>query len=344
MRHQIIASCTAIALAVMSCGSEKQGHNTSDSQPVGGDAVKVTANHQLSFSADSAMKYLQEQVKIGPRVPGTEANIKCRKYIVDKMTEFGVDTVYIQKFKATTFDGNTIDGGNVFGQINPEKNTRVLLAAHYDTRPWADNEASIEQRNTPIDGANDGASGVAVVLELARQFAASNPKVGVDFLFVDIEDYGNSDGWELHNDSWCLGSQYFSEHQPYTSENRPVYGIVLDMVGGLDARFHREYFSEKYAPHIVNRVWQTAAQLGYGKKFINQLGGSLIDDHLPLSKGGIPTIDIVECNNAQTGGFPPTWHTTQDNLSNISPTSLKAVGQVVAEVIYNQPLPPSKNQ
>ena len=343
MRHQIIAYCAAIAFAVMSCGSEKQGHNTSEGQSAGSDTVKVTANQRPEFSADSAKKYLKEQVELGPRVPGTPANIKCREYIVDKMTQFGVDTVYIQKFMATTFDGKKIEGGNVFGQLNPEKNTRVLLAAHYDTRTWADNEPTVDKRDTPIDGANDGASGVAVLLELARQFAANNPKVGVDFLFVDIEDHGNSDGWELHNDSWCLGSQYFAANQPYHASNRPVYGIVLDMVGGLDARFHREYFSEKYAPHVVNRVWQTASQLGYGETFINQLGGSLIDDHLPLSKGGIPTIDIVECNNVQTGGFPPTWHTTQDNLSNISATTLKAVGNVVSEVIYTQPLPSSQN-
>jgi len=288
------------------------------------------------FSADSAYVYIGNQVALGPRVPGTEGHRKCVEYIKSELARFGADTIISQTATLEAFNGDKLPMENILGQFNSKENDRIILVAHYDTRPWADNDPETTNRMTPIPGANDGASGVGVMLEIARLLGEQTPSVGVDLLFVDTEDYGCSDGWSLNDESWAMGSQYFASHLPYTSITKPRYGIVLDMVGGIDGRFHREYFSEKYAPGLLDKIWLMAQDIGYGNVFINQLGGSIIDDHIPLCKAGIPTIDIVECNNATTCSFPATWHTLQDDMNNISRTTLKAVGSVVATAIYDE--------
>ncbi|MDE5836868.1 MAG: M28 family peptidase [Paramuribaculum sp.] len=287
----------------------------------------------VKFNADSAYSYIKKQVEFGPRVPGSKSHTECADYLIGELKRHGVDTVYVQYGKKAAYTGEILPIKNIIGSLNPEKSHRVLIAAHYDTRPWADNDENEDKRATPIDGANDGASGVGVILELARVLAANRPDTGVDFLLVDAEDYGESSGLTSNEDSWCLGTQYWCENDPYTAQNRPKYGIVLDMVGGRGARFHREYYSVRNASKIVDKVWGTAARAGFSSYFPNNIGGALIDDHMFISRNGIPCIDIVECNNDKTGSFPATWHTHQDNMSNIDTAPLRAVGQTVLNVL-----------
>lgn len=174
------------------------------------------------------------------------------------------------------------------------------------------------------------------MLELARLLTDNRPQIGVDLLFVDAEDYGDYSGWGNNEETWCLGTQYWAGHNGYTPANKPRYGIVLDMVGGTNARFHREFYSNKAAKNVVDKVWSTAANSGYGNFFPNEVGGALIDDHLFIDRAGIPCIDIVECNNTITRSFPPTWHTLRDNMASIDTAPLKAVGQTVLNVVLSE--------
>ncbi len=288
---------------------------------------------QTEFNADSAYRNVKTQVDFGPRVPGMEGHDKCAKYLVSELKRYGVDTVIEQKTTVTAFNGDKLPINNIMGQINKGAVTRVLLLAHWDTRPWADAEKDKSKHTTPILGANDGGSGVGVLLEIARCLQERKPMIGVDILFVDAEDYGNSGDNE---DTWCLGTQYWIKNLPYSPSRKPQYGILLDMVGGKDAKFHREYVSQYVAPSIVDKVWTAAVASGYGDVFVNELGGSIVDDHVYVNQGGIPCIDIIETLNPQTMSFNPTWHTLDDNMSNIDRQSLKAVGQTVLNVIYNE--------
>lgn len=287
-----------------------------------------------TFNADSAYNYVKSQVDFGPRVPGTDGHFKCAQYLVSELHRHGADTVIEQKTIVTAHNGNKLPINNIFAQYNPEANRRILLLAHWDTRPWADAEKDKSLHNTPIAGANDGASGVGVLLEIARNLNTQRPNIGVDILFTDAEDYGLSDGTIESESTWCLGTQYWTKNMPYKIGCYPEYGILLDIVGGINARFHHEYYSIRYAPSIVEKVWSIAEMCGYGKIFINSTGGAITDDHVYINRAGIPCIDIIENNNVVTGSFPPTWHTLADNINNIDRNSLKAVGETVLQTIY----------
>lgn len=280
--------------------------------------------------------YVRSQVNLGPRVPGSEASRRCVEYMSSELARHGADTVLLQRGSMPAWDGKTLPLTNVMGRFNLSAPDRILLVAHFDSRPWADNDPTEEYRSRPVPGANDGASGVGVLLETARLLGTTPAKIGVDILFVDAEDYGQSSGFSHHDESWCLGTQYWTSHMPYAPDALPRYAILLDMVGGIDARFHREYYSRTSAPDIVDKVWNIAAHSGYGERFVNQDGGAIIDDHLFLNKAGIPSIDIIESMNAETRSFPSTWHTMADDMDSIDPMSLKAVGQTVANVIYSE--------
>lgn len=281
-----------------------------------------------TFSADSAMAYARAQVAFGPRVPGTDAHSRCAGWIAAKLAAAGADTVIEQK--ATLDDGTPMR--NIMGRFGSGRAKRILLLAHYDTRPWADEDPDPENRNKPIDGANDGASGVAVLLETARAIGSKAPEAGVDLLMVDVEDSGN----QGDEDSWARGAQYFVEHMPYgSSEPLPQAAILLDMVGGRDAVFHREMFSQQYATSLVNELWRAARTAGHADRFSARMGGAVNDDHLPLLRAGIPAADIIETVNPQTGAFNPTWHTMADNIDNLDPETLKAVGETVITYIYS---------
>lgn len=286
---------------------------------------------RFSASADSLYNFVRQQVELGPRVPGSKAHALCGDMIVSTLRRYGIDSVAQQYKPVTVYNGSRFTARNIMGCINPDATGRILLLAHYDTRPWADNEPDTALHDTPIDGANDGGSGVAVLLETARLLGRSLPdSVGVDLLFVDLEDSGESNGAE---DTWCLGTQQWVKAMPYTPANRPRFGILLDMVGGADARFHREYFSQQYAPGIIDRVWSAARTAGYADRFINSAGTAVVDDHIHINRAGIPCIDIIESVNPATASFNPTWHTTGDNLRAIDRNTLRAVAQTVLTVI-----------
>lgn len=319
-----------LMLATVSC----VGRQTSQAQQ--GDAPAYT--ERGAFSAESAFAYVKRQVDFGPRVPGTEAHRACADWLVATLHAFGADTISLSGKPVEAWDGTMLPVRNILARYNPDADARILLVAHYDTRPWADQDPDPAMRMKPIDGANDGASGVAVLLEVARNLGIERPTIGVDILLTDCEDYGVREGSDVSDsgDSWCLGTQRFVRDMPYTASTIPRYGILLDMVGGRDARFNREYFSVSSAQLPTARVWDMARKLGLADAFPMAVGGAITDDHLPLIRAGIPTTDIIENASPSTGSFNPTWHTLADNIDNIDPASLAAAGRVTLNVVYNE--------
>lgn len=295
-------------------------------------AGKSPSASQPAFDTDSAMAFLKAQTDMGPRVPGSESHTRCSEYLVNTLTRLGADTVIQHRAEVTAWNGDRLPLINIMARFNRQAGVRpVLLVAHWDSRPWADAEDDKAESAKPIDGANDGASGVAVLLEIARQASIHGTMMPLDILLVDGEDYGNSDtpGGET---TWCLGTQAWLEDSPYNNEPSPRYGLLLDMVGGRDAQFHREYFSDRYASGIVDMVWNTAASLGLGDRFVNKPGGAVTDDHVFLNRAGIPVIDIIENNNPATGSFNTTWHTHDDNYGNIDPAAIRDTGRLVSRL------------
>ena len=294
-----------------------------------------------NFQSDSAYAFIEQQVAFGPRVPNTAAHQECEEYLVNQLTGFGA-SVQVQEFEAEAYDGTSLQLSNIIASFYPEQRKRILLAAHWDTRPFADKDT--ERTNEPIDGANDGASGVGVLLEVARalQNADTVPRVGVDIILFDGEDYGEPEGQKaVQTESnnkvwWCLGSQYWSEnkHQPNYSA---YYGVLLDMVGAEGATFYEEGVSERVAPSIVNKIWSTAQQLGFGSYFINKESPEIIDDHVYVNYNGkIPMVDIVEYEPTSASYFAKYHHTHDDDMDVISRETLEAVGETVLHVIYKE--------
>lgn len=324
----------ALTFIGLSCGNRTGGTPAADSTD---SPQNLSARLIGDFRADSAYEHIARQVSFGPRIPGSDGHKACRDYIIRTLRDYAADTIIVQDTQVTAFNGDLLPITNILASYNPDESRRILLVAHWDTRPWADMETSEDRRDQPIPGANDGGSGVGVLLEIARNFQLRDPEAGVDLLFVDAEDYGNTSGFGDKTDTWCLGTQYWVEHMPYRDgASRPVYGILLDMVGGRNARFHQEMFSLENAPNVTAKVWSEAASLGYGNIFINSPGGAITDDHIFLCRAGIPTTDIIETINEETANFPPTWHTHNDNLENIDKKSLEAVGRTVLNVVYKE--------
>lgn len=281
------------------------------------------------FNADSAYEYIKAQCDMGPRVPGTAAHERCAQWLQGRLQQ-SCDTVYVQRGNVTTFDGKTLNITNLIGSINPDSQYRLLLVAHWDCRPWADNDADAAKRTQPVMGANDAASGVAVLLELARTVPATLPSIGIDFLFVDAEDWGEDGGDE---DSWALGTQYWAAN-PHIPGYNANAGILLDMVGAEGAQFSKEYFSMMYARKVVDDVWRTAAKCGYGSYFTAAAGAAITDDHVTINRQtGIPCIDIIDTRQDGESGFFKWWHTTGDTLDKIDRRTLKAVGDALANFI-----------
>ena len=293
-----------------------------------------------NFNPDSAYAFVAQQVAFGPRVPNTGPHEATKNWLVDKLTAYGA-TVQVQEFEAEAYDGTTLRLSNIIGSLYPEQRKRILLAAHWDTRPYADKDST--RTDQPIDGANDGASGVGVLLEVARalQQADTVPRVGVDIIFFDGEDYGEPEGEKSDAESgnrvwWCLGSQHWSDnkHQPNYSA---YYGILLDMVGAEEATFYQEGVSERVAPSIVKKVWNTAQQLGYGSYFVDKESPEIIDDHVYVNYDAkIPMIDIVEYEPTNKSYFADYHHTHADDMDIISRETLEAVGETVLHVVYGE--------
>ncbi len=282
-----------------------------------------------AFNADSAYIFIEKQVSFGPRITNTKQHDACANYLIETFKLYGA-AVTEQDFQAKAYDGTVLRSKNIIASINPTATKRILLAAHWDTRPWSDEDA--KKPNEKFDGANDGASGVGILLEIARAINKSDkkPTVGIDIILFDSEDYGKSE----HQDSYCLGSQYWANNK-HVPNYAAYYGILLDMVGAKGARFSKEATSMEYAPSIVNKVWDQAAALGFNHYFIPQTTSSITDDHYYVNKiGKIPMIDIIEYNTGT--GFGDYWHTQDDNMQVIDKNTLKAVGQTLLQVVYGE--------
>ena len=290
---------TALSIGLISLTSCK-----SKQQP---DAVKPDAElAKVQFNADSAYQYIVDQCSFGPRVPNSEAHDRCAAYIVNAFKRFGL-TVSEQKTTVKGWDGKMLKCNNITASYNPENHDRIVICSHWESRPWADADPDSSKHHQPVMAANDGASGVAVMMELARQIHQLKPSIGIDFVCFDAEDYG-APYWapQTKDESdWCLGSQYWAKNLP--KGYKPRYGILLDMVGGDDAQFKFEYYSMQYAQNIVAKVWSAAQN--------------------------VPTIDIISDNG---NGFSRTWHTTMDTPQNISRETLKAVGQTLVQTLFEE--------
>lgn len=326
--RNVTLTCFMMSLLACSCG-QKTVNNTTVSERY----------EQVSpdFNSDSAYYFVDKQVAFGPRVPNTEAHKACGDFLVLQLEKFGAK-VFEQKADLKAFDGTVLHARNIIGSFNPENPERILLFAHWDTRPFSDHDPDQKNHRTPVQGANDGASGVGVLLEVARILQEKTPNLGVDIIFFDAEDYGTPYFAEnaAGGDWWCLGSQYWAKN-PHIQGYKARFGILLDMVGAPDATFYKEAISRQYARGIVEKVWGTARDLGYGKYFVDRDGGGITDDHVPVNEHRrIPSIDIIHYDSNTDSGFGWYWHTTKDDMSNISKETLKAVGQTVLEVVYKE--------
>lgn len=295
-----------------------------------------------SFNSDSAYFFIQKQVDFGPRVPNTDPHIVCGAYLVSTLKSYGAE-VTEQNFSEQAYNGTTLHLKNIIASYNPNVQKRILLAAHWDTRPYADKDT--EGRYEPIDGANDGGSGVGVLLEIARIMSKNEkPNTGIDIIFFDGEDYGEHEDVEntpLKNGMvkiwWCLGSQYWADN-PHVRGYSAYYGILLDMVGANNARFYKEGGSMQFAPKVMKKVWNTARGLGYSNYFITTNSPGIMDDHIFVNRDAkIPMIDIVEYkSNSPSYYFGDYHHTKNDNMSIIDKQTLQAVGETVLYTIYNE--------
>lgn len=327
-KYAVFAGLFGATALMASCGGKGAAAQGDDADSV---SVSVPA-----FSADSAYSGVAAQLALGPRVPGTAAHAQCVEMIVSRMRKAGADSVWVQHGVMADAANNPVKISNIIARFNATAPKRLLLMAHYDTRPWADEDADASNHDKPIPGANDGASGVGVLMEIGRLLGMQKPDVGVDLLFVDAEDMGVSDDDDPSSDlTWCLGTQFFVNNMPYSPADRPEAAVLLDMVGGRGARFPYEYFSYRGARQLAERIWNTADGCGEGERFEKRVAGAVNDDHVHTLGAGIPTVDIIEIGHAQTGSFNPTWHTMNDNMDNIDASTLGAVGKVVTAFIYN---------
>ena len=301
------------------CGSSNgttQGGETAAAQD-------TAATTRVTFDGNGALALTRQQCDFGPRVPGTPAHAQCAEWLMNDL-KASCDTVIMQTATVQTATEGSLAIKNIIGIINPDADKRLLLLAHWDTRPWADNDPVEANHSKPVMGANDGASGVGVLLQLARQLKGQGTKLGIDILLVDAEDMGIND----NEDSWALGTQYWAQH-PHVNGYKPLFGILLDMVGASDATFTREYYSMQYASSFVDLVWQNAA----GNHFINAQGGAVTDDHVFVNRAGIHCIDIIDMRSDNSTGFCPVWHTVSDTMDGIDPATLGQVGQTLLNVI-----------
>ena len=320
-----------VLLLLASCGKDRDRTSTKQDRP----AVKIDVPQ---FNADSAYRFVATQVAFGPRIPNTPAHEQAAEFFVATLKRYGAN-ITIQEFQQEHFSGRKLNLKNIIASFNPDASKRILLGAHWDTRPFSDKDP--EQPNTTFPGANDGASGVGVLLEIARVISSNKaPDVGVDLIFFDGEDWGERDGEEgTHplpeglQEWWCLGSQHWAKnkHKPNYSA---YYGILLDMVGAKNARFHREGYSMEFAPSIVEKVWDHADRLGYSHVFVRKTEIGITDDHLFVNTiARIPMINIVHFEQG-AGFFGDFHHTQRDDLDLISKDMLGIVGTTVLNTLY----------
>jgi len=323
-RLGIVYICLLVAVGLFYSGCQKDPSND------GGEQVETFTAKAPAFDAERAYGFIEKQLSFGPRVPNSAGHAACAAWMVDTLKSFGAN-VEIQRGEVEAFDGTKLKIQNIIGSFNPQAVNRIMISAHWDTRPFADQDADTTLKNTPIPGANDGGSGVAVMLEMARIIGQDSLNVGVDFFFWDAEDYGDSET----SNSYCLGTQYWAKNMP-NPNYRPNYGINLDMVGAKGAVFTQDQVSVVYASHVLKKVWDIGHLLGYSSYFVYRKDSPLIDDHVYVNQlANIPMIDIID-RTAAGGKFFDHWHTMKDDIDAISKETLKAVGQTVLETIYQE--------
>lgn len=311
-------------LFIIGCHSENQAiDNTETNLKLNNNSVLVT------FNSDNAYNYIQKQLSFGPRVPNSLSALNCKNYLIDELKKYTND-VSTQDFNIT-IKGTKLNLSNIIAKFNPESNKRIILCAHWDSRPWADEDENPDNHNKPIPAANDGASGVAVLLEIASHIKNLNLNYGIDIIFFDGEDYGG----KLDIENYCLGSQYFAT----SLENPEIYkyAILLDMVGDEEAVFKKEKFSLQYTEDFTNLVWNRARELNL-TCFVDDIGQEIIDDHLPLNRVGIKSIDIIDASLIGHQDNNPRrhyWHTMKDDISNISKETLNQVGTLLLNILHN---------
>lgn len=325
MRRAKIALLPIVAVCLAAC------QNVRSEKPAAAAAFVPT------FNADSAYAFVQTQVDFGPRVPATAAHAVCADYLAAILARFGAQ-VEVQRGEMPLYSGETKPLKNIVGRFNLNAKRRFLLCSHWDSRPFADQDPNPANRHTPILGANDGASGVGVLLEVARQLAANTPTVGVDVVFFDLEDWGAPEFYTgaERPDAWCLGSQFWAA-EAKGSGYKAECGILLDMVGAPGAQFHREQFSSHFARAVQDEVWRTAQSLGFGHTFVDTRGGAITDDHYYVNTvAGVPCIDIIQYNPYGATGFGDYWHTLSDDMRHIDRRTLHMVGQTLLQVLYTK--------
>ena len=311
-----------VAVFFLSCSKTK---NVDEKE----DFINYKEVKTPNFSADSAYNFVKMQCDFGPRTPESVAWEKCSQWMISYLKS-KADTVYVQEFTSKLWNGKEVRGRNIIASFNLQSTDRAMICSHWDSRLWADNDEDAGKHQTAIDGANDGASGCGIMLEIARLIKDQKIKQGLDLVFFDLEDQGApqwADTIIEDQTDWCLGSQYWSQntHIPYYNAK---YGILLDMVGYKNLRFTKETQSMGYAASIMNNVWNIARDLGYDNIFIDEQSGSVMDDHIWVNHyAHIPTIDIVQ--NSVNGSFFPYWHTTKDDINCIDKKSLAIVGKVL---------------
>lgn len=312
-------------------GCQSDPKPVTDPNPAPETSVQVP-----KFDRDSAYSFIAKQVAFGPRLPNTATHLACKNWFVQQFEAYGL-TVTEQPFQAKAYTGTTLNGVNIIAQYKPAASKRILLAAHWDTRHIADSELSTERQNEPILGADDGGSGVGIILELARQLQATPVDIGVDFVLFDAEDHGDNVSETPDPKTWGLGSQYWANN--VIPSTRPKYGVLLDMVGARNTKFPKEGVSMNFAPQIVNKVWALGQELGYSRFFVNEKTGMVTDDHVFVNTiAKIPMIDIIGMPKppGTNNSFGKHWHTHNDDLEVIDIRTLRAVGQTMLTMIYRE--------
>ena len=334
----VLAGCIVL-LGLAGCASDTESSKASDSRPT---SEVETSNPVVipAFQRDSAYAFVAKQVAFGPRNPGSEGIAAFRNWLIAKLEGYGA-TVYQQEFQARIYTGDTYPSVNIIGSFNPSSKNRILLAAHYDTRFIAEEDEDESMREKPIDGADDGASGVGVLVEIARLLSETPIETGIDLVFFDAEDQGRRGDSQAYVETWCLGAQYWSRN-PHIPGYDARFGILLDMVGARNAFFNKENVNGVHTHasqihQLYNKVWSLANAMGKGRYFQGRSISGIIDDHYFVNRdAGIPMIDIINKPPDSEEGFGVHWHTHNDNLDIIDKNVLGSVGQVVTAVVYRQ--------
>jgi len=327
---QLLAFAFLAVVLFSTCDDDSKPPAAIDTPPENVTQVKIPI-----FDREAAYDNIAKQLSFGPRVPNTPEHTACKDWMVEKMKSLGAK-VTEQDFTAKAYTGEDLKGTNIIAQYNVDNPRRILLCAHWDTRFIADNDPVEANRDKPVMGADDGGSGVGVLMEIARNLQQTPIELGVDIVFFDLEDQGES-GVRGRENTWGLGSQHWSRNLNYSNNNKPKYGILLDMVGARNAVFTKEQLSMQVAPTLMNEIWKIGKGMGYKTYFSNEKTPPVTDDHYFVNNiARIPTIDIINKPQGAKGGFTKCWHTLCDDMSSIDKRTLRAVGQTVMASVYRE--------